>query len=241
MKYLKNRYVQLALAFIIGGALSALFYVPKTTETREKIEILETSKIELERELDETRTNLRQTRENLDKTTSEFSSFEQETSQKIESLRVENSKLIQSSKRKRLKLVKPDGTIVEKEYEESQSEEVTSVVTEIRQEFDTKVKSIEDKWKRIHKERVSKIVEDYEKRLKEKKTEVVTKEVIVEREKIVKVNEKKLRTEAGYTSEKKIYTHISYPVWGPFFLGGGASSTTDFKEPEARIGIGLSW
>lgn len=241
MKYLENRYVQLALAFIIGGALSALFYVPKTTETREKIEILETKKVELERELDETRTNLRQTRESLDQTVSEYKTFEEETSEKIESLRVENSKLVQSNKRKRFKLVKPDGTIIEKEYEESQSEEVTSVVTEVRKEFDTKVKSIESKWERIHKERVTKIVEEYERRLKEKKTEIVEKEVIVEREKIVKVNEKKLRTEAGYTSDKKVYGHISYPVWGPFFLGGGAASTTDFQESEARVGIGLSW
>jgi len=241
LKMLKNRYVQLVLAFGIGAAIGVVFYPSKSTETREKIQLLEQTVKTQELELNEKEIKVRTTERSLQESTASFKTYREDTNSKIESLRTENSSLKQSAKRQKFRLVKPDGTIIEKEFEESSSEEVTSVVTEVREEFTRKVESIESKWKQIHETRVQKIKESYEKKLKEKKTEIQIVEKIVEKEKIVKVNEKKLRTEIGYSSDDKAYTHASYPVWGPMFLGGGVSIDRDLKLPEARIGVGIDW
>jgi uncharacterized membrane-anchored protein YhcB (DUF1043 family) len=239
---LKNRYVQLALALVVGITVGAIFYPSKSEEYRERAELLYEKTVELEKTLEEKKIELTETEIQLDKTVSEFKSFEEETSKKVESLRTENRELRTSAKRKKFKLVKPDGTIVEKEYEESQSEEITSVVTEIREEFDTKVKSIESRWKSAYERRVKKLKSEYEKKLEEKKTETIVVEKIVEKEKIVKVNERKLRTEVGVTTNKDLYIHTSYPLWGPVFIGGGVAADPQLGgKPEFRLGFGFEW
>jgi len=242
LDFLKNKWVQLTLAFIIGGTIGVIFYPSKTTEYREKIHVLEKKITTQESELDEKRTKISQVLEDKKVNENIFKDFKEDTSTKIESLRTENSSLKRSAKRKKFKLVKPDGTIIEKEYEESSSEETTSVITEVREEFRRKVESIESKWKQIHKTRVSEIKDSYEKKLKEKKTETIIVEKIVEKEKIVRVNEKKVRLDAGATTDKKIYMHLTYPLWGPFFIAGGAAvNPDDGSSPSGRLGIGMSF
>lgn len=241
LSLLKNKYTQLVLALVAGAAIGVLFYPSKTEEYREKIQFMEKKSLEIIKQLEEKSSKLSTLQEEYNEQTSSIKSLEKETKVTINSLTTENKQLRQSAKRKYFKLVKPDGTIIEKEYEESNSEEITSVVTEIRQEFDTKVKSIESKWKSAFTKRLTSVKEDYEKKLKEKKTEIVVVERIVEKERIVKVNEKKLRTEIGISSEKKLYLHTTYPLFGPVLLGGGASAGKGGSSPEARIGFGLEW
>ena len=241
LQFLKNKWVQLVLAFVIGAGIGVIFYPSKTTEFREKIHTLEETVKIKETRLEENKDSLTEIAQKLVEERNSFKDFREDTSIKIESLRTENSSLKRSAKRKKFRIVKPDGTIIEKEFEETSSEEVTSIVTEVRQEFDRKVRSIESKWKKLHKTRILKIRETYEKKLLEKDVEIRYVEKKVEREKIVKVNEKKLRTDLGYSTDNKIYTHASYPLWGPIYVGGGFSSDVNMKEPEARIGVGISW
>jgi len=241
LQFLKNKWVQCMLAFVIGASIGVIFYPSKTTEFREKIHTLEETVKSHERTIDEQQSKTREDKTALQRSEASLKDYKETVNIKIESLRTENSSLKRHAKRKKFRIVKPDGTIIEKEYEESSSEEITSVITEVRQEFDRKVKSIESKWKQIHKTRVLEIKETYEKKLLEKDEEIRYIEKEVEKEKIVKINEKKLRTEAGYSTDDKIYTHFSYPLWGPVFVGGGFSADVNMEEPEARIGIGISW
>ena len=241
LQFLKNKWVQLVLAFVIGAGIGVILYPSKTTEFREKIHTLEETVKVKEKYLEENKGLLTKITQQLEEERNSLKDFKEDTSIKIESLRTENSSLKRFAKRKKFRIVKPDGTIIEKEFEETSSEEVTSVVTEVRQEFDRKVRSIESKWKKIHKARVSEIKATYEKKLLEKDIEIRYVEKKVEREKIVQVNEKKLRTGLGYSTDNKIYTHFSYPFWGPVFVGGGFSADISGKEPEARIGLGISW
>ena len=63
---------------------------------------------------------------------------------------------------------------------------------------------------------------------------------MVEKEKIVEVNKKKLRPEIGVTTEKDLYLHATYTIWGPVFVGGGVSGTkTSFGD--GRLGLGLEF
>lgn len=242
---LKNRYAQLVAAFVVGGFVAYSFYPTKTLEER----IYKETQERYESVLEETRNIYeKQKQELVQRLQYEENSskeFREETSKKLESLTVENRELRQSQKKQKFKLIKPDGTIIEKEYEASQSEEVSSVVTEVRAEFDRKVASIEDKWKKIHRERVERLQKEFEEELSKKETAVVEKEVIVEKEKTVKVSEKKWRPEVGVTTDKNIYVHTTYPLWGPIFIGGGVSvggtgvSNLDFGD--ARVGVGIQF
>jgi len=242
--WLKNRYVQTVAAFVIGGFAGVAFYPTKTIEER----VYEETKEHYESVLEETKKTHSEESSKLQEqlTQSEQSSkeFKEEVSRNISSLKTENSELRQSQKRRKFKLIKPDGTIIEKEYEESQSSEVTSVVTEVREEFNRKVSSIENKWKTIHQERVKELKKQFEEELAKKETQIIEKEKIVEKEKITTINEKKFRVESGVTTDKTLYVYSSYPLWGPFTVGGGFSaggSTSNIDFGEARVGVGISF
>lgn len=236
---LSNRWVQLILALLIGVIVGALFYPTKTIEERVKRETaLEyESRINSLKESYESKQKVIQ--DNLKKEQESFRSYKSETSSKIAKLTEENRRLTESSKRQRFKLVKPDGTIIEKEYEENNREEVTSIVTEIRQEFKEKIEETEQKWKKAYKERLVSIKEKLDKRealLKEEHRKEIEK---LEKERIVKVNEKKFRVAAGYTTDKDVRVQGGYTLWGPFSIESGI----DYREGEVEgfLGVGFGF
>jgi len=242
MKLLKNRYVQITLAAVLGITVGAVFYPTKNIEERVKKQISESYESEIRNLKETSLTTTNQLKEKLEEERTENREFKDETSRKMTSLTTENRELKQSSKRKKFKLVKPDGTIIEKEYEESQSEEISSVVTEVREEFNRKVSSIENKWKKIHTDRVQELKTQYEEAVEQIKLERGERIVTVEKEKIVEVNKKSLRPEVGVTKDKEAYFHVTYSLWGPVFVGGGAAAEIDTKEfSDARIGVGIGF
>ena len=245
VKLLKNKYSQLVLAFILGGFIAYAFYPTKTVEER----VYEETKERFESVLEETKKTYeaekKKIQEELSQTEKSSKEYREVVSKKIQSLTTENRELRKSQKKSKFKLIKPDGTIIEKEYEESQSEEISSIVTEVREEFNRKVSSIEDKWKTIHKTRIEELKKKFQEELEKKETQVVVNEKIVEKEKKTKVNEKKWRPEIGVTTDKNLYIHTTYPLWGPIFVGGGVSasgtdaSNLDFGD--GRIGLGIQF
>jgi len=212
-------------SLIIGGAIGVVFYPSKSITERETLKLKESYELKIS-EIQKTHSEeSEQLNEKLSIQESQHKTVESEISKKVETLTQENSSLKQSSKKQKYKLVKPDGTIIEKELEESNSEQVTSVVTKVREEFNQKVKSIEDRWKKIHEERVVEIKKQYDQEIEKVKSEQKVVEKIVEKEKIVEINKKKLRSEVGvsYNNGALGYVHMSYPVVGPIFIGGGIS------------------
>lgn len=214
------------IGFVLGGFVATILLPSKTTiETMEKKHKLEISELQKKNET---------LNEMLVKQENRHVEYQEETAGKIDKLTVENSRLRQSVKKRKFKLIKPDGTIIEKEYEESETEQATQVVTQVRQEFDRKVKSIENKWVKIHKERVVLIKQEYEKKLKEAKEENKSKET--------KVNEKKIIVEVGVEKDKELYIHSIYNLWGPFIIGSGSSIDANTKTIEdLRIGVGINF
>lgn len=221
---LKKKSTQLVLALLLGVTVGALFYPTKSIKEKYELQIKELKK--------ESSTKIAELEESLESSEEENREYQEETRRTMSELRTENRELRKSMKRKKFKLVKPDGTIIEKEYEESQSEEISSVVTEIREEFDQKVSSIESRWKKVHLERVSKLREQHESEIKKIRSE--------KKERVVEVNKKKLRPEIGINTNLDAYFHMTYSLWGPVFIGGGASvNPQDGQFGEARFGLGL--
>jgi hypothetical protein len=237
-QWLKNRYVQIALALGIGITVGVVFYPSKTIERKVTERLEETYKKEMEK-LEKEYSSREET---LSKTISEEREtnreYKEQTSERISSLTRENRQLRESSKKKRFKLVKPDGTVIEREYEETNREEITEVVTEIRKEFDQKISDIEERWKRVYVKRIKAIREQHSKELAEK--EKTFEQRLKERmeEETIKVGEKKLGIEVGITTDKEYHVHGMYDIWGPIFIGAGSHFKED-KFDDAFIGIGV--
>jgi hypothetical protein len=228
MKYLKNRYVQLGLVLVLGLFLGNLLKDHKVTE----IETLYKKKSELERK--KFREDLAKKQEEVEASEKNYTEYKEETNTKLESLRTENYTLRQKVKKRKYKLVKPDGTIIEKEYEESDTTENSTIITSIKQEFTRKVSSIEKKWKKVHIKRLTEVKKKYTEIIKKKDEEIETlkkKEV---------VNPKKFRPEVGITTDKHGYIHTTYPIWGPLIIGGGATLNKEYSG-NLHLGIGLEW
>ena len=229
-------------SLIMGVIIGAIFYPTKTIIERETFKLKEAYELKIA-ELQKTHTEeIAKLNEKVIFEEKNRKSIELETSRKIELLTQENKSLKQSSKKQKFKLVKPDGTIIEKEMEQSNSEEVSSVVVSIKKEFNEKVKSIEDKWKKIHEERIVELKKKFDQDIEKTKSEQKVVEKIIEKEKIVEVNKKKLRPELGisYDKDKTMlgYFHLSYPISGPIFIGGGVSGNQT-RVGEIQLGLGL--
>lgn len=235
---LQNRYVQLVGVLLLGITIGALFYPTKSIEERVERE----TSAEYEKKITEIEAEHKEKEEQLqEKVASEEASrktLERETSEKIEILTTENRQLKESTKKKRFKLVKPDGTIIEKEYEESNREEVTSIVTEVRKEFDEKIKQTEDRWKKAYRERLVKIKEKQDTLVANLQEEHKIEIEKLKSEKVVKVNEKKFRTEIGYTTDNEVRVGGSYKLWGPISIGGSVDIGTDGIREGSGLGSG---
>lgn len=230
-KLLEYKYALPVLCLLGGIAIGAIFY-PSKSITRE-----ETAKYEetIQRLENEKRDIEFKAQTELFNKQVEFSEKKSELQTKISSLTTENTILKQSTKETMIKIIKPDGTITEKSYKESDTEIVSQIVTDIKQEFNEKVTSIENKWKEVHEKRVVAIKDTYEKQLSEKQhiiDEYSKKETI-------KINERKFGVSLGYTSYSKYFSSISYDVFGPFFLDLHLESDSGFSDSGAGVGLGF--
>ena len=230
-KLLNNQYAIPIIALLAGMAIGAIFY-PSKSITRE-----ETAKYEaiITKLQNEKRDIEFKSQTDLFTKSQEYSEKRSEYQQKISSLTIENTTLKQKTKETMIKIVKPDGTITEKSYKESDTEVVSQIVTDIKQEFNEKVVSIENKWKDIHEQRVVAIKDNYEKKLSEKQhiiDEYSKKETI-------EINKRNFGVSLGYTTYDKYFSSISYDVYGPFFLDLHLESNSTFNDSGAGVGIGI--
>ena len=231
MKILQNEFVRYALILVVGVSIGAIFYPSKTITREETLKYdQQITKLQTEKEVTkkfyETKlsSELKVNRE-----------LQSESTSKVNELRKENFKLKQKVSEKKFKIVRPDGTVEEKWFKESETEVVASVVSEIKQEFNTKVKSIESKWKRIHESRVAKIKKDFEKKLSEKSTVKIEH---TKKEKI-EINKRKFGIAGGVMNDNKFYTNISYDIFGPIFLNLQFETDKEIDGKSAGIGIGM--
>ena len=228
---------------LLGAVVGVIFYPSKTITERETSKLKEVYELKIS---EIQKTHAEESAKLSEKLTAEEStrkSLEVEVSKKLELLTQENRSLKQSSKKQKFRFVKPDGTIVEKEMEQSNSEEVSSVVTSIKKEFNQKIKFIEEKWKKVHQERIAELKKKFDQDIEKARSEQKIVEKIVEKDKIVEINKKKFRPEVGVAYDNKDlmgYFHLSYPVVGPVFIGGGVSGNKT-KFGEAQFGLGLEF
>lgn len=196
---------------IVGITVGVLFYPTKKIE--EKItqkyqqEIISLKEIHLKESKDLTEKYLTSVRENKE--------LHVQSEQKISKLTSEIKDLQSKQKTAYYKLIKPDGTIEIKKFTESEVNESTKVITQIQEEFKTKVDQIETKWSEIHKERVAKLQKEFNSKESDYQKTIAE----LTKSKTVSVNEKRFGLEVGMTNDKNYYGHVSADIWGPVFIG----------------------
>lgn len=230
-KILTNRYAQLVLTLVIGVAVGAIFY-PSKSIRKEEIRKYEEKLAKQEKE---TATMQLELGGMLNEEKKQNKTLREESHKKISSLKEENFKLKSKITEKRFKIIKPDGTIEERWFKESETDVVASAVTNIKSEFTRKVTSIEKKWKKVHEERVKKIKSDYEKKLSESKKI----DSSIEKKEKIDINKRNFGISLGKKTDNDYFSGISYDIFGPVFLDLHFEADEAFGDKEAGLGIGL--
>ena len=216
---------------LIGITIGVVFYPTKTIEEKltqkhqEEIAIIKESHSKETKDLTE----------KLDTAVAESKSLKQETSRTIAKLSDEVKTLKTKQKTSTYKLVKPDGTIEERTFSESEVDESSHVITQIQEEFKTKVEQIETKYATIHSERVLAIKKDFDAKESEYKKTIDE----LTKSKTISVNEKRFGVEAGMMNNKNYYGHATMDVWGPVFIGVHGELGVDNKDNQLGAGLGL--
>lgn len=227
---LSKEWVRLVGMLLLGVTIGAIFYPTKRIE--EKI----TQKYESEiASLKESHSKeMQNTTEKYEASLKEEKSLHIESEKKVTTLTAEVRTLQSKVKTSYYKLIKPDGTIEIKRFTEAEVNESSKVVTQIQEEFKTKIDAIETKWSDIHKERVTALLKEFDSKEQDYKRQI--SELTSSR--TVSVNEKRFGLEAGMLTNKDYYGHATADLWGPVFIGvhGEMGPNNDNK---LGAGIGL--
>jgi hypothetical protein len=210
----ESKLVQFLLVAFISAAAGALLYPTKHIEETYK----EHYEQELSKQKEVYEKKISDTKESYDK---ELQSSRQEKLQldaKLASLTIEIHTLQSKQKTAKFKIVRPDGTIEEKEFTSSETNETNQMITQIQQEFKVKVDSIEQKWEKVHKERVAKLQQEFASKEKDYQKTIHD----LEETKVVDINKKSGALEVGMLSNGNAYIHPTYDLFGPFFVGAQA-------------------
>lgn len=229
---LTKEWVRLVGMLLLGVTIGALFYPTKRIEEKMTAKHQEEMSALKEQHSKETK----DLTEKYDSAVAESKSLKTESERKISKLTDEVKTLKAKTKSSTYKLVKPDGTIEERTFTESEIDESSHVVTQIQEEFKTKVEQIENRYAIIHAERVTAIKKEFDsKESSYKKTiDELTKS------KTVSVNEKRFGLEAGILTDKNYYGHATMDLWGPIFLGvHGELSQDKLNGNKMGAGVGL--
>lgn len=227
---LSKEWVRLVGVLLIGVTIGAIFYPTRRIE--EKLTIKHQEEIALLKEQ-----HLKESTESDEKWVKilEVSITKREESEhKISKLTDEVKTLKSKSKNSTYKLVKPDGTIEERTFSESEVDESSRVVTQIQEEFKTKVEQIETRYASIHTERLIIIKKDFDSKESEYKKTIDE----LQKSKTLTVNEKRFGIEAGILTDKNYYGHASMDLWGPVFAGiHGEIGSNNTNKLGAGLGL----
>ena len=226
-----NPWLKSVLLLVAGIAIGAMLYPTKHIEEKYKShyeELMATS-------AETSRVMILSYQEKLDKVTQEKNTLEIETSKKISSLTVQVKDLKSKTKESYYKIVRPDGTIEIKKFKESEVDESSKVIVSVKEEFDTKIKQINERYEKIHKERIEAIRDEFLSKESSYKRTIAD----LEKSKITDVNKKSAGFELGYLSDKSYYSHGTYDLFGPVYLGMHSSYNPTSLEFLYGGGIGF--
>jgi hypothetical protein len=230
LELLKNKYVQIVGAFAIGAVVGVTLLPSKHIVSEEEKRL----QVELETEKRVHQEEVSSLKESLTQITEETKTKESSYRAQIDTLNQQVTQLKKNSKTHKLKIVKPDGTVIEKDSTETSEESTQSLITQVHQEYESKLKEVENRYAAIHEQRVTEIKKEFDSRESEYKKQIEE----LKSKKEVTVNEKKVGVEAGITTEKQPYGHATYDAFSPGFVGVHVEGRDD-RMPSFGVGGGI--
>lgn len=225
----KNELFRGVLVLLLGVTIGVLFYPAKQVEEKvsqkyeQQISSLKESFTKEQSSLKETISSLSQ--ENTKMTI--------ESERKIARLSLEIKDLKSKQKTAYYKVVRPDGTIEIKKFSETEVTESTKVISEIKDEFNTKIAQIESKWTTLYQDRLTKIQKEFESKESDYKNTISQ----LESSKTTTLNPKKFGLSIGILSDKSYYSDAIADIWGPLYIG--VHGEIDKYQNDNKLGLSL--
>jgi predicted RNase H-like nuclease (RuvC/YqgF family) len=229
ISFLKNsRVTQFALTLVAGVAIGAVFYPTKHIEEK----ISKTYEEKISQINTQHQQELSTQKDTYEKQLSETKQVVSSSQHTIDTLQTSIRELKSREHYTYYKIVHPDGTIEEKKVLDRETDDTSSTVTKIQEEYKQQLASIETRYETIHQERVAEIKKDYDSQITTLKSQIST----YESSKVTDINKKNYGIEAGYLSNQSYYIHGTADVFGPVFVGiHGETGTSN----SIGAGIGL--
>jgi myosin heavy subunit len=228
LELLKNRYAQLAAAVLAGALLTALLYPSsQTTESiKQEYQTLMDKKVQEQKDITSSVTK------SLDEMSQNFKTLNDQYTSKVSELNQTISQMSSHKTEIHYKITKPDGTIEERSYFESEDTASTQMISEMKSDYERKLQQTESDLQQKHDQELTQIKSTYSLQVAEL-NQTISK---LEKDKTVIVNPKKWGFELGATADMTAYLHTSYVFWGPLFIG---SHYEIDRNKKTNVGAGL--
>lgn len=226
MNLLKNSFFRYSLTLFMGLAVGAVFFPSK--------KVSETVSAKYENTIAEMKSTHEKETSSFKEQISVLSETEKKISseyeKKVSQLTTQVSELKTKNKTSYYKLIKPDGTIEVKKFSESEVNESNQVITQINEEFKTKVESIEKKWESAHVERVAMIQKQFDEREASYQKTISS----MKAQRVTETNKREFGGELGAMTNGNYYGHVQGDIVGPVYVGVHGE-----LGPHPALGLGL--
>jgi predicted RNase H-like nuclease (RuvC/YqgF family) len=207
----KSHVFQLVMALIIGIAVGAVFYPSKSIKeslSKEYEAKFAAMTVENSKQKEELQ-------KKVDKLIQENVSIQKDSQAKISSLTQEIKQLKTKKKTVTVKITKPDGTIEERTEEVSETEENSTLIATLKQEYDQKIVQLETKLTTEKTEEIAKLTKEYAAQTTNYQTTISE----LKKQLDIQINPKKYSIGLGYMSKDSVYVYTDATIFGPVMIG----------------------
>lgn len=224
-----NPWVRYVIILLVGITIGAVFYPSKNVKEsvskhyEEQIQTLN----------EQHKQELQQTSKVYDQTISDMKSKQVESNEAIQKLTTQVTQLQSHTKTTHFKIVHPDGTVEERDSSEADTDQSSNISTEVQAEFQQKLQEQQSQLNASHQQEITTLQTQFDQKEASYKLQIED----LQKTKSVETNPKKFGVEAGMLNDRGYYGHVSYDVWGPFFLG----LHSEFEPSDSRFGAGVGF
>lgn len=228
---LNNKYVQLGAAVLAGALITALLYPSsQTTESiRQEYQTLMDKKVQEQKDITTAVTK------NLDEMSQKNKTLSDQYTSKVSELQQTISQMSSHRTEITYKITRPDGTIEERRYFESEDTASTQMITELKSDYERRIQQVESDLQQKHSQELAQTTTRYSLQIAEL-NKTISK---LEKETTVTINPKKWGFELGATSDMTAYLHTSYVFWGPMYIGSHYEVDRN-KKTSVGAGLGIT-
>lgn len=223
-----SRPLQLVLVFIAGGVVAAVFY--PTKQIKDTVAKMYQQQIVVIQQQNAKETESQKA--TFEKLSSEYSSYKTQTDAQISQLTTQVRNLKTHTKVTSVKVVHPDGTVEEHTVSENDTDQTEEINQQIKQEWQQKTDQAVQATTQQFQQQISTMQSQWASKEESYKQTIST----MQETKTVTTNPKKFGVEAGLLTNSDYYGHITYDLWGPFFIGGHGELGS---HPAGGVGLGL--